>query len=228
MIKSVLIEEQIEIPFGLQSLDEFRVWATSPSFPERGRIDFLGGRIEVDMSPEDLYTHGKVKTELVVVLGQRIKRLDLGDLYTDSTRATCPKADLSSEPDIVFVSHRAIDTGRVRLVPKSGEPDRYVELEGAPDLIVEIVSDTSVAKDTERLPREYFQGGVPEFWLVDARGETLLFHVFRRGRSQYRRAPADAERYHRSRVFDCWFRLDRRRGARGRVAFDLREKESSR
>ncbi len=36
---------------------------------------------------------------------------------------------------------------------------RYVELEGAPDLVVEIVSDSSVAKDTQRLPPRYAAAG---------------------------------------------------------------------
>jgi hypothetical protein len=50
-------------------------------------------------------------------------------------------------------SDAAIDGGRVRLVPASGgRPDRFAELEGAPDVVVEIVSDASVNQDTERLP----------------------------------------------------------------------------
>jgi Uma2 family endonuclease len=54
------------------------------------------------------------------------------------------------------------------LVPKAGaEPGRYIDVEGPPDLIVEIVSDTSVAKDTRRLPEAYFRAGVAEFWLAD-------------------------------------------------------------
>jgi Uma2 family endonuclease len=68
-------------------------------------------------------------------------------------------------------------------------------LEVAPDLIVEIVSDTSVRKDTERLPVSYFAAGVGEFWLIDARRDPLEFLIHRR------------------------------RNAHGRVEFDLLEKE---
>jgi len=52
---TVLLEdrEQIEIPT-IHNLAEFRRWALSEDFPERGRIDYIAGKIEVDMSPEDM------------------------------------------------------------------------------------------------------------------------------------------------------------------------------
>ena len=64
MAATVMFEEQVEVPLNLQSLEDFRRWALSSAFPERGRIDFLAGRIEVDMSPEDLFTHGTLKGEI--------------------------------------------------------------------------------------------------------------------------------------------------------------------
>ncbi|GMQ80317.1 MAG: hypothetical protein BMS9Abin04_292 [Planctomycetia bacterium] len=178
------------------------------------------------MSPEDLFSHGTLKTELVMVLNQRIKLGNLGYLFTDSTRVSSPKADLSAEPDIVFVSAASLDKGAVRLVPKSAHGhDRFVELEGGPDLVVEIVSDSSVNKDTNRLPPAYFLAGIGEFWLVDARAEELVFRVYRRGASAFEPAEADAEEFLRSSVLSCWFRLDRQRNERGHWAFDLRTRE---
>lgn len=226
MATVIRFEEQIEIPLNLQSLADFRAWAFSETFPEQGRIDYLSGCIEVDMSPEDLHTHGKLKTELVGVLWRRIKGDQLGELYTDSTRVSCPSVDLSVEPDIVFVSEDALDSGRVRLVRKpSGTADRYIELEGPPELIVEIVSDASVRKDTERLPTAYYAAGVAEYWLVDARGQQLLFRIYRRGSAHYEPAPVDPDGYQLSAVLGRRYRLDRSRNERGRVVFDLREKE---
>ena len=228
MATTVRIEEQIEIPLNLRNLVDFRRWATSDAFPEQGRIDYVTGCIEVDMSPEDLHTHGKLKTELVGVLWQRIKQEELGELYTDSTRVSCPDADLSVEPDLVFVKESSLDSGRVKLIPKAaGGADRYIELEGPPDLIVEIVSDASIRKDTERLPGAYFRAGVGEFWLVDARGEDLLFRIHHRGPSAYEPAESDPDGYQHSTVLSRWYRLDRGRNARGRVVFDLRQKRSS-
>ena len=225
MALTLVLEEEIEVPMDLRCLADFRRWATSDAFPERGRIDYIAGRIDIDMSPEDLHTHGILKGEVHGVLWRRTKEDELGQLYVDSARVSCPEADLSVEPDVVFVSLSSLDTGRVRLVPKAGGgADRYVELEGPPDLIVEIVSDASVRKDTERLPAAYYQAGVSEFWLIDARGEDLLFHIHSRGPTQYEPADRDADGYQRSRVLNRWYRLDRGRDARGWVVFDLHEK----
>jgi len=225
MAATLVLEEQVEIPLGLTSLSEFRLWAASEVFPEQGRIDYLQGRIDVNMSPEDLHTHGKLKSEVARVLAERVKRDDLGELYIDRGRVSCPGADVSTEPDLVFVSNEAIDTGRVRLVPKAGAgADRYIELEGPPDLLVEVVSDGSVLKDTERLPAAYFQAGVSEFWLLDARGEELVFIIHRRGESHYEPVEVDADGFQHSPVLSRRYRLRRSRNARGRVVYDLDER----
>ncbi|MFH1266324.1 MAG: Uma2 family endonuclease [Planctomycetota bacterium] len=225
MATTVVFEEQVEIPLNLGSLADFRRWAVSKDFPERGRIDYIAGRIEVDMSPEDFFCHGTLKTEIVRVLAGRVKQGNLGHLVTDRTRVSSVEADLSAEPDVVFLSHAALDTGCARLVPKAGgKPGRYVELEGAPDLIVEIVSDHSVTKDTRRLPEAYFKAGVPEFWLADARGEKLAFQIHRRGESGYQAVDTDSDGFQTSPIFGCSFRLDGRRDPKGSWTFDLREK----
>lgn len=180
------------------------------------------------MSPEELHTHGKLKIELVRVLANRVLELDLGELYSDRTRVSCPNADLSVEPDIVFVTEATLDSGGVRLVPKvSGVEDRYIELEGAPDLIVEIVSDSSVRKDTKRLPRSYWRAGVREFWLADARREQLFFRIHHRASSKYEPAALDDEAFQYSAVLSAWYRLDRSRNVRGRWQYTLREKRDS-
>jgi Uma2 family endonuclease len=226
MALSVIFEEQVEVPLELRSLDDFRRWAQSEGFPEKGRIDYINGRIEIDMSPEDIFCHETLKSEIAGAVYQEVKRSKLGILLIDSGRVTCPKADLSTEPDIVFLSHDSLNAGRARLVPKaSGEPGRYVEIEGPPDLVVEVVSDTSVAKDTKRLPAAYFAAGVREFWLADARGPEPVFRIHRLGKQGYEPVERDAEGFQASAVLGCRFRLDAARDRRGHWEFDLRRRD---
>ncbi len=221
---SVVFEELVEVPLGVRSLDDFRRWALSDDFPESGRIDFIDGKIEVDMAPEDLFCHGTLKSEMAGVLHQRVKRDKLGHLFIDKGRISSPEAGLSVEPDIVFLSHEAVRSGRVRLIPKAGgQPGRYVEIEGAPDLVVEIVSDSSVTKDTRRLPAAYFRAGVREFWLADARGERPVFIIHSPGQNGFGPVSPDADGFQPSAVFDCRYRLDAARDADGNWEFDLRE-----
>src|SRR3569833_499404 len=150
---SVIFEDRVTVPLGLRSLDEFRRWALSNAFPDEGRIDYIDGQIEVDLSPEDLFCHGTLKTELVRALGTLVKASSIGYVFTDSTRVSSPAGKLSVEPDIVYVSRDSIAHGRVAWVPKASKAaGRFVEIEGAPDLVVEIVGDSSARKDTKRLP----------------------------------------------------------------------------
>jgi Uma2 family endonuclease len=223
---SIVFEGRIEVPPAVHSLADFRRWAASEEFPETGRIDFIEGKIEVDMAPEDLFCHGSVKTEIARGLSNRVKDLRLGHLFIDRGRVSAPHAGLSVEPDIVFISRRTLASGRARLTPKAGHGrGRYIEIEGAADLVVEIVSDSSVTKDTRQLPAAYFKAGMSEFWLVDARGDEPVFLIHRAGPSGFEPVVRDAEGFQHSDVFGCRFRLDATRDADGNWEFDLREEE---
>jgi Uma2 family endonuclease len=220
-------EEQFEMPLSLHSVADFRRWALSDDFPEHGRIDYIVGRIEVNMSPEDFFCHGTLKTEILSVLHGLVRRARLGYVVSDRTRVTSLDADLSAEPDVVFLSHDSLAAGRVRLVPKAGgEEGRYSEVEGAADLIIEIVSDRSQIKDTQRLPRAYFQAGVREFWLADARRDPLAFRIHTRTESGFQPVALDADGFQPSAVLPFRFRLDGNRDARRHWEFTLVAEES--
>lgn len=220
-------EKDLEIPY-FNSLTDFRAWALSDDFPERGRIDYISGKVEVDMSPEDFFFHGSVKWEIGRELGNILRATDSGYLAGERTRVSCPEANLSVEPDIVYISAEALASGRVTLTPKATkEDDRYVEVAGPPDVVVEIVSDSSVTKDTRRLFASYYEAGVQEYWLVDSRGARLLFNIHRRGAAKYEPVAADADGFQHSQVFGRWFRLDRKRDRYGRWTFDLKSRPES-
>jgi Uma2 family endonuclease len=230
MATTLVFEDQIEIPLTVSSLDEFRRWVHSDEFPERGRIDFIRNKIEIDMAAEELITHGSPKVEISTTLHQRAKRMNLGRVFVDKARVTHVEAELSAEPDIVFVSWESLESGRVQLVPKAaGGEDRYIELAGSPDLIIEIVSDSSATKDTQRLPAACFDAGVREYWLVDARrANRLVFQIYHRGKRKFKSVKSNSNGYQWSGVFQGWFRLDRSVGRDGHGEFDLRSKESPR
>jgi Uma2 family endonuclease len=222
MSGALILDEDVQVPLGICSLADFRRWALSDAFPERGRIDYIQGDIEIDMSPENLFYHGTLKTKVAATILDRVEELNLGHVCSDTTRISSVPADLSAEPDIVVISQVAIDEGRVRLVPAASEdPDSFVEIEGGPDLVVEIVSDSSVRKDTKRLPRAYFKAGVGEYWLIDARGERLTFGVHERGRGAFKAAPLDVDGFQMSRVLQCRYRLSRQRGLGGYWRYEM-------
>lgn len=224
---AVIFEEDLRIPEDAFTFEGFQRWVDSEEFPETGRIDYLDGDIEVDMSPEDLFTHGAVKTAIAARLHFLVTEHDLGDVFIDRARLRSRFAGLSVEPDVVVVLGRSLDMGQVRLTPASRKgPHRYSGLEGAADVVVEILSDRSVKKDTRALPPLYASAGVPELWIVDARGEDLRFGVHELRDGQYARIDADAEGWVRSPRLGHAFRLTRqgtRRPGVWRYALEARE-----
>src|SRR5438874_406170 len=57
-------DNPIVVPASAHALGGFQKWAQSDQFPQRGQISFLKEGIYIDMSPEELETHAKVKAEI--------------------------------------------------------------------------------------------------------------------------------------------------------------------
>lgn len=195
---------EVRIPANLTTHEAFREWARSDDCPEKLRISWLQGIIWVEVDMERLYSHNQVKTELTRVLGTLVRDLDTGLYLTDGMLLTQPDVGLSTVPDGIYVSYQSLHSGRVRQVP-STRGAGTVELQGAPEVAVEVVSHSSEEKDFVTLPGLYYQAGIDEFWRADARQE-LLFEIFRRGTAGYEptRLPDD---WWRSDVFGRDFRL---------------------
>ncbi len=210
----------LRLPTSATTLEGFRAWAVSADFPKRGRISFLGKELLIDMSPEELETHNKVKTEVCARLTLLTEELDLGEFYSDRTLVVQTAVDLSTEPDGVFVRYETSEAGRVQLVPRRDAEGQFMELTGAPDWVLEIVSRYSVGKDTEDLRRRYFRAGIPEYWLIDARGADILFQILTRRRTDYAAVRPRAG-WHKSGVFPAGFRLERQRNRVGRWKYKL-------
>ena len=63
----------------------------------------------------------------------------------------------------MFISHDALNSGRARLA--SGVES--VEVEGTPDMVLEVVSRTSWQKDRVILRELYYRARVPEYWIIE-------------------------------------------------------------
>ena len=109
---------------------------------------------------------------------------DLGRYLGSGALLSNYAADISVKPDGLFFSDDTLGSGRLQLV--EGKDGGYDELQGAPDMILEVVSESSQEKDTVKLKTAYWEAGIPEYWLVDAREEPVNFDIFRRGTRGYR------------------------------------------
>jgi Uma2 family endonuclease len=195
--------QRVVIPAGIHDLDSFHDWALTEDFPASGRIDYLGGVIWVDLSMEELYSHNQPKSSIYRVLGTLVHEAGSGLFIPDRMRFRYPGANSSVEPDGAYASYDALRDGRVRQVP--GRRGGVMILEGAPEMVLEVLSDSSADKDTEQLPDYYAAAGVSEFWRVDARGE-LTFEILRLTSDGYSHTE-EPDGWWRSDVFDRSFRF---------------------
>jgi Uma2 family endonuclease len=208
---------QLRVPPGITDLESFRRWADADDFPENARIDYLQGDVWVDLSRQDLFTHVAVKGTFLVVLGA-LARADSPGLFLGSgAYLSNVAAGMAVRPDALFVSPAGLQE-RVRLLDRKGEG--YDELEGSPDMVLEVVGRGSAHRDTVLLRRAYWQAGVREYWLVDARPAPLAFDILRHTARGYRATPKKGS-WLASAVFGKSFRLTRQVGALGHPEFTL-------
>jgi len=218
---AVIFEDQLRVPMDVFELQKFCDWAHSDEYPETGKIAFIDGEIEVDMSPEELTSHNRVKRDLSIDLGTIVRQSDQGELLVDGALLVNESARLATEPDLMYCSWDSIRVGRVVYAPSVEGSDRLVEVRGSPDLVCEIVSKGSVGKDTVRLREAYFAAGIPEYWLIDARGKALDFQILIRGETEYRSVAPDAQGGLLSSVFQRHFRLIRQQNPVGATCYRL-------
>jgi Uma2 family endonuclease len=68
------------------------------------------------------------------------------------------------QPDVIFISHERRQIARERI-------------EGAPDLVVEVLSPATVGRDRGEKQQLYATAGVAEYWLVDPLTQQIEFLV---------------------------------------------------
>jgi Uma2 family endonuclease len=214
----VLLQGEAVIPRWVRDHRTYRRWAYTDAYPERGSVAYLGGRVWVDMSMErDL--HNLLKTEIAVTLVLAARKKQLGRYWSDNMLYSNPSARLSTEPDGMFAGWETLRAGRLKLI--GGEGKDGVELIGTPDMVLEVVSPSSVQKDTVELPRLYWRAGIAEYWVVDPRESPVHLEIMRRGAQGYRRVRADRG-WLKSQVFGAAFRLIKSTDPLGAATYRLR------
>jgi Uma2 family endonuclease len=197
----------VTIPPSAHTLDGFRAWVRSGELPSSCRVTFVGGKVIIDMSPERAGSHSAVKMEVTSVLYRLTRERNLGQFFPDGTLVSNQAADVGNEPDAIFVAHATFASGKARRVVSADGRD-FVEIAGSPDLILEVVSPSSVNKDTVLLKERYHLAGVLEYWLIDARGDDLQFEILRHTPKGYESTSA-GDGWITSQVLGAKFRLNR-------------------
>lgn len=174
----VFVQGQVVIPDWVDDLDSFRRWRHSDDAPQKGEIAFLDSYLWVDLTMEEFLTHNQVKAAYDYSIMSVVNPAALGRYVPDRMLLTNTEANLNAEPDGLFFTWETLRSGRLRFVEREGQG--IMELEGAADLVLEIVSKSSVRKDTVLLRDLYFKAGIQEYWLVDVHDGALSFEILQR------------------------------------------------
>lgn len=148
----------------------------------------------------------------------------LGEVLADGALLTNEAAGLAAEPDVMFCSWKSLRGGQVRYIEQASGSRQFVEVGGAPDLVVQIVSPSSVRKDTKLLLNRYFAAGIAEYWLIDARRAAIDFQLLTRGKTKFAAARPDVQGFRRSGVFGRRFKLTRETNPVGGYSYVLLHK----
>jgi Uma2 family endonuclease len=218
MVTITYESDQVQVPDWVSDLESFLRWADADDFPEKGRIWFLKGEVWVDMSKEQVFTHVAIKTEITVVLGGLVKKERLGRYWSDGLFLSNVTADIAGKPDGTFVSRESLEAKRVQFA--EGMEAGYLSLECSPDMVLEVVSRSSVQKDTVTLRQAYWEAGIREYWLVDVRREPLRFDILRHTARGYHATPRRDD-WLKSAVFGKSFRLTQEPNGLGHPEFTL-------
>lgn len=123
--------------------------------PESRIAEWVNGEIITYMPPT--LKHQEITWFLFNLLSGFVQLLGLGKVGTAPFEIKLWPGGPSREPDIFFISKENL----ARLSNR--------RFEGAPDLVVEVVSPSSVREDKARKFAEYEQAGAQEYWLFDPR-----------------------------------------------------------
>lgn len=135
-------------------------------------VEFVDGCVEVLPTPSQL--HQLIVAYLYETIKAFVVAGDLGKVLFAPMRVRLTQ-DTVREPDVIFMLKQHAH--------RRGE--KYWQ--GA-DLVLEVVSPDDPARDLETKRAEYAAAGIPEYWIVDPRDQTITVLALQPGKNEYTEA----------------------------------------
>lgn len=132
--------------------------------PENERYELIEG--ELLMTPSPVPNHQRFSRKIEFMLEKFVTENDVGevfyapcDVYLDDENVV--------QPDILFISKE-----RLNII---GEKN----IQGAPDLVIEIISENTAYRDLVQKKRLYAKFGVKEYWIVVPLEESIEIYILK-------------------------------------------------
>lgn len=137
--------------------------------PDRYRYEIVDGELFVTPAPRTL--HQRIVGNLFAELRSHVRQHGLGEVFVAPYDVVFSPYTVL-EPDVLFVSK-----ARLRQITEDN-------LAGPPDLVAEVLSETTRRMDREIKMKQYALHGVREYWLLDPEGKTV--EIFRLEKDEYK------------------------------------------
>ena len=112
-----------------------------------------------------VFDHVNISDWLVAILRVFVSHRDLGTILSREFFVRFPRQKRRRLPDLLFVTK-----SREQIIKKQ-------VAEGAPDLIIEVVSPDSESRDWREKYLEYERAGVREYWVIDPMSQRVEAYV---------------------------------------------------
>jgi len=134
--------------------------------PDGKRYELLDGQIQVAPAPSPL--HQRISKRLQRLLEAYFEEPGRGEVFNAPIDVILTPHDVV-QPDLVVVTDPALVSTR--------------GIEGAPTLVIEVLSPTTTAYDRTTKAQRYAAHGIPHYWIVDP--ETKTIECFRHHEATY-------------------------------------------
>ncbi len=144
-----------------------RDYMAIPDGDER-RYELIDG--ELMLAPAPNTAHQLVAGRLYRILSDLAEELSLGTVFIAPYDVVLSESDVL-QPDVLLISPEHLGIVGERNV------------QGAPDLVIEVLSPSTVDRDRMLKASSYLRFGVPEYWIVDPVDRTI--EVLRAGQTEF-------------------------------------------
>lgn len=128
------------------------------SLPEGAPYQLIAG--ELVMTPSPVPLHQKIVMDLAFMLNSFVKKNNSGQVFVAPLDVRLDNNNVY-QPDLLFISK-----DRAQIIGKT-------MIEGAPDLVIEVLSPATAYYDLRTKYRVYEQCGVAEYWIVDPERKSI-------------------------------------------------------
>ncbi|MES3629926.1 MAG: Uma2 family endonuclease [Longimonas sp.] len=137
-------------------------YADYVQLPEGAPYQLINGSLV--MSPSPASYHQIVHARLFLALATRVDDHNMGQVLSAPIDVKLSDTNVV-QPDLVFVAQERLDVIGEQVI------------DGAPDLVMEVLSPSTAHHDLTTKKRLYEMHGVQEYWVVDPTSRTVEIHA---------------------------------------------------